>query len=296
VALERGYFADANIDLELEALDVPAIAPSLTTGQIDVGHGPSAPGLFNALARGLPLRAILDASHLAPGGRSHMILARQDLYDSGQLRGVEQLRGRRVALNTVASGLAIDLDLALRRVGLFLDDVDQVQVPFVEQGVALANGSVDAAVTLEPFAGRIVERGVARPLRYLNEDYPDHEVAFAMIGPRLLERPDVVRAFSVAYLRGVRDYERARRFGENVDQVAAALARHTRQEPAQVAAIFRAGGMTGINPDGRINVESVQFDIQWYLERGFVERDLGAATFVDPQFADYAAGALGPFR
>jgi ABC-type nitrate/sulfonate/bicarbonate transport system substrate-binding protein len=296
VGLERGYFAEANLDVDVENVDVAAIAPNLTTGQIDLGHGPSAPGLFNALARGLPIRAILDASHLAPNGRSHMILARQDLYDGGQVRGVDALRGRRVALNTVASGNAIDLDRSLRLVGMTLDDVEQVQIGFVDQAVALANGSVDAAVTLEPFAGRIVERGVGQPIRYLNQDYPDHQVSFPMIGPRLIERPDVTRAFAVAYLRAARDYERARQFGENVEPVAAALARYTRQDPAQVAATFRDGGMTGIQPDGRIDLTSVQYDIEWYRDHGFVDSALNAASFVDPQYADFALGVLGPFR
>lgn len=296
VGLERGYFDEANIDVDVENVDVASITPNVATGQLDVGHGPSSPGLFNALSRGLPIRAILDGSHLVPNGRSHAIVARQDLYDIGQLRGVEGLRGRRVALNSISGANTIELDLALRHVGLTLDDVDVVQIGFVDQAVALANGSIDAAGTLEPFIGRLVERGVAQPIRYVNQDYPDHQVSFPMIGPRLIERPDVTRAFAVAYLRAARDYERARQYGENVEQVAAALAKYTGQDAAQVAAAFRDGGMTGIDPDGHVNVESLQFDIQWYRDHGLAERDLSAASFVDPQYADYAVSVLGPFR
>jgi NitT/TauT family transport system substrate-binding protein len=274
----------------------PAIAPNLVTGQLDLGHNAASPGTFNAVARGLPIKAILDASHYAPGGRSHVIMARQDLYDSGQLRSVEQLRGRRVAMGSVPGGLGIDLDLALRRVGLSLDDVDQIQIPFVEQPPALANGSVDAAVTLEPFATRIVERSLAQTIRYLNDDYPNHQVSFPMISTKLIERPEVVRAFAVAYLRAARDYERARQFGEGVDEVAAALSRHNQQPAALIASVFRNGGMTAMNPDGRLSLESIQFDVQWYRERGFVEREVSVAEFVDTQYADYAVSVLGPFR
>jgi NitT/TauT family transport system substrate-binding protein len=296
VGLEQGYFAEANIDVDLENVDVASITPNVATGQLDVGHGPSSPGLFNALSRGLPIRAILDGSHLVPNGRSHAIVARQELYDSGQVRGMEGLRGRRVALNSLSGANTIELDLALRRVGLTLDDVETVQIPFVDQAVALSNGSVDAALTLEPFISRIVERGVAQPIRYVNQDYPDHQVSFPMIGPRLIERPDITRAFAVAYLRAARDYERARQYGENVEQIAAALAKYTRQEPAQVAAAFRDGGMTGIDPNGRVNVESLQFDVEWYRDHGLAARELTAAGFVDPQYADYAVSVLGPFR
>jgi hypothetical protein len=36
--------------------------------------------------------------------------------------------------------------------------------------------------------------------------------------------------------------------------------------------------------------------VQWYRDRGHVARDLSVADFVDHQYADYAAGVLGPFR
>jgi NitT/TauT family transport system substrate-binding protein len=86
IALERGYFADLNLDLDVEEVTSSAqIAPSLTTGQIDVGHSAASPAVFNALLRGLPIKAILDISHYSPTGKSHLIVVRQDLYDSGEL-------------------------------------------------------------------------------------------------------------------------------------------------------------------------------------------------------------------
>src|SRR5829696_2277799 len=62
VGLERGYFTELNLDIEIENLNnTAAIAPNLATGQLDLGHMASAPGFFNAVARGLPIKAILDA-------------------------------------------------------------------------------------------------------------------------------------------------------------------------------------------------------------------------------------------
>jgi len=297
VGLERGYFDEMSLDIEIEHLtNSAAITPNLVTGQLDLGHNSAAPGTFNAVARGLPIRAILDTSHYAPGGRSHVIMARQDLFESGQLQGVEQLRGRRVALGSVPGGLSIDLDLALRRVGMTVEDVESVQIPFVEQVAALANSSVDAAVTLEPFAMRVAERGAGQTIQYLNDVYPNHQVAFVMISNKLIERPELARAFASAYLRGARDYERARQFGQNVEEIAGFLSKYNQQPAQLVGSVFRNGGMTAIDPDGRINVESVQHDINWYRDRKYVDGDVSASAFVDSQYADYAVAALGPFR
>ena len=295
VALERGYFDELNVEIDLQDLAAAAnITALLATGDVDVGGTAPSPGIYNALARGVPIKAILDQSHFTPGGKSHVLVVRQALYDAGQLRTPEQLRGRRVALQTVQGGLGINLDRSLRRVGMTIDDADPVQLPLPEHPAALANGSVDAAVTFEPIASRSTETNIAAVIRNLSDDYPGHQVAFVMISTKLLERPEVARAFAVAWVRGARDYERARTTGDGLDAVAAALGKYNRQEPALVATLMRENRVTGADPDGRVNVESMQYDLTWYRERGYVERDLNLADFVDMQFADYAVRILGP--
>jgi hypothetical protein len=103
-----------------------------------------------------------------------------------------------------------------------------------------------------------------------------------------------VRAFAVAYLRAVRDYERARTSGENVDAVAAAIAKYSRLDPALVAALLRGDRMTATSADGRVLTESIAYDLQWYRERGYVTQGLDVADLVDEQYAAYAASLLGP--
>ena len=297
VALERGYFDELNVEIDLQDLAAAAnITALLATGDVDVGGTAPSPGIYNALARGVPIKAILDQSHFTPGGKSHLLIARQELYDLGHLRTLEQLRGRRVALQTVQGGLGINLDRSLRRVGMTIDDVDPVQLPLPEHPAALANGSVDAAVTFEPLASRSTETRIAAVIRNLADDYPGHQVAFVMISTKLLERPEVARAFAVGWVRGARDYERARTAGDGLDAVAAALAKYNRQEPTLVATLMRENRVTGADPNGRVNVESMQYDLAWYRERGYVEREISLPDFVDMQFADYAARLLGPHR
>lgn len=297
VGVERGYFEAVNVEIQLEdRLSSAETVALLGTGEVDVANTSVAPGIFNALGRGLPLRIVMDQTRFAPGGSSHVILARQELYDSGQLRAVEQLRGRRVGLTTTGSGLSIDLDRALQGVGLSINDVDQVQIPFQDQPLALANGSIDASVTFYPLASHATDRHVATPLRSLNEDYPEHQIAVTMIGTRLRERPEVARAFAVGFLRAARDYERARQLDQEVEPVAAAIAKYSRLEPAAVAAYLRGGQMTAVDPNGRVNVDSIRFDQRWYRERGFLDTDVTITDFIDFQYADFAVDTLGPFR
>ncbi len=65
---------------------------------------------------------------------------------------------------------------------------------------------------------------------------------------------------------------------------------------ALLVRLFREGAVTPWDPDGRIDVESVQYDLQWYRERGIIDRELSVAELVDPQYAEYAVSLLGPSR
>src|SRR4051794_26073436 len=152
IATDRGYFQQQGLAPTLERFDTGAqmVAP-LAAGQLDAGAGTPAASLFNAIGRDLPLRIVADNARVAPG-RSHIVLvARPDLLTGGTLRDYADLRGLRVAVNARGTGTEIQLDRALARGGLTLNDVSLQEVPFPDMLPALANRSLDAGITLEPF-------------------------------------------------------------------------------------------------------------------------------------------------
>jgi NitT/TauT family transport system substrate-binding protein len=59
IADERGYFRDVGLEIGFETFQSGAamIAP-LSAGQLDVAGGALSAGLYNAIARGVPLRAV----------------------------------------------------------------------------------------------------------------------------------------------------------------------------------------------------------------------------------------------
>ena len=42
-----------------------------------------------------------------------------------------------------------------------------------------------------------------------------------------------------------------------------------------------------------LNVQSLQDDMQWFLDRGYIQQTVDMATLVDHQFVDWALGFLG---
>src|SRR4051794_2413982 len=60
IADERGYFREEGLELEDVPSDTSAqMLPSLAAGQIEIGAGGIAAGLFNAIAQGIPVRIVL---------------------------------------------------------------------------------------------------------------------------------------------------------------------------------------------------------------------------------------------
>jgi NitT/TauT family transport system substrate-binding protein len=53
---------------------------------------------------------------------------------------------------------------------------------------------------------------------------------------------------------------------------------------------------TGMDPDGRVNIESLQRDLDFYVSQGLVKGKVSVASIVDHSFVEAAAKALGPFR
>src|SRR5262249_47028371 len=67
VALERGYFRDEGIALDLIPFDAGAKAiPSLGTGELDAGIGSIGPALYNAVERGINIRIVAPVTRPGP--------------------------------------------------------------------------------------------------------------------------------------------------------------------------------------------------------------------------------------
>src|SRR5581483_6298467 len=147
VALEKGYFREQGIDLQLETTAGAAdVVPFLATGDLDLALGATTVGLFNAFERGADIRIIAPAGIMTLEDSPLPLVVRKELVDSGEVRGPVDLRGRKVAMNTRGASPEYILSKVMEGVGLTVNDLDLVTVPFPDMPAALSNGSIDAAV------------------------------------------------------------------------------------------------------------------------------------------------------
>jgi NitT/TauT family transport system substrate-binding protein len=296
IGIARGYFDELGIDIERTSIPSgPDAIQFLATGQLDVLGGGPGVGLYNAFLQGIRLRVVADkGSALNDRFGLNPLLVQKDLYDSGQVRGYSQFRGRRIALSGLAGTNRVDLAKMLERGGLGEADVEIVSMSFPDMIPALGNGSVDLALTNEPSATAGVERGAAVRLGTIADVYPNHQAAMLMFSePLATERNDVGRRYMVAYVRGLRDYNDAFRAGKDKGAVIEILGAATGvTDPA----IYDRITLPGLNPDGYVFRESLAEDQEWYLRLGLQRELVSVDALVDNQFVDYALQQLGRYQ
>jgi NitT/TauT family transport system substrate-binding protein len=293
IALDKGYFQAEGLEVKLVkfANTADMVAP-LSSGQLDVASGAPTLGFFNGALRGLPLKLVADKGRNSLGHGFNAIVVRKDLIDSGRVKSVADLKGLKIATPSRHSPMEIQLDIALKKAGLKLDDVVLEQLNFPNMTAAFASKIMDAGLMIEPFVVTAVRRGVA--VRFLGADEieRDFQMAGVIYGPEFTgKKPDAARRWLAAYVRGVRDYLAAIKTEAGRQELAALLAKYTNsfRDPASMESVV----FPGFDPDGYLNLKTVKDSIDWYSERGLLKSKPPLADLVDYTYLDYALERLG---
>ncbi|HEX8968003.1 MAG TPA: ABC transporter substrate-binding protein, partial [Chloroflexota bacterium] len=129
VGLERGYFKQQGLEIDTKIVaNSNDTLPLVATGKMDVANNAVTAFMVNAVNEGVNMKWVAgQASYTSKHGTLGLVV-RKDLYDSGQVRGLKDLKGRKVAVPIVAGGGAIVLDKGLAQVGLSKNDVDLTEL------------------------------------------------------------------------------------------------------------------------------------------------------------------------
>lgn len=280
VAAERGYFREEGVEVQFERFgNQTDMVAALSQGQVDAAGVGGTVAMFNAVARGVPLKIVLDKGTFRPGFGFTALTARKDLYESGRLRRLEDLRGLTVAMLPPprGTGNAAALWAGLQRVGLTFDDFTVAALTFPDMIPAFANGAIDAALMAEPFLSRAIGQGSAVRLIGQDEMYPNYTVsAVCFTGALYADRP-TARAFARAYVRGIRDYLTAvARPGDDPERqrMEQLMAGYTGIDAATVRVMVPAS----FSPNGLPNRESILFTYQFFRDQGLIPESLSDAA------------------
>jgi ABC-type nitrate/sulfonate/bicarbonate transport system substrate-binding protein len=295
IALERGYFQEQGLDVDLVEFQSGSEQPAaLATGQLDVGGGALSAGLYNAMARGLPVKIVADRTRTVAGYGSNVLAVRKDLIDSGQVRDISDLKGRPIGQPGTGSLGEVFLDLAMKKAGLAYTDVERVEMGYPDMVAAMGSGRLDAGIIIEPFVALGARRGILARWKGFDDIVPEYETAVEISGSSLADDLPRAQRFMVAYLKGARDYVNAVVQGVDKPSIVAILTKNT---SVKDATLYDDMVLGYLNPDGYVGVDLVAQDIQWYREHGYLQEPtpLEARAIVDNRAVDAALGVLGPY-
>ena len=300
VADKRGYFREAGIDLQFVLFDSAArmVAP-VAGGDLQAVAGAPSAAFFNAVARGIDIRMVADKVSTPPSRTSQTLIVRKDLVESGRFKTMADLKGMKVANGAPGTAASNTLTKMLERGGLTLADIEQVFLPFPQHVIALANKAVDAALPAEPATTEAIKRDLA--VKILGDDvaYPNHEIAVIFLtGKFMTEKPDAAKRFLKAFLRGVRDHNDAlgpdgRFVGAKGEEIIKILNEYT---PIKDPQFYRDFALAACDPDGSVNVASVETDLAAFRQQKLIEGDVDMKKVVDLSILKAALAELGPYK
>jgi len=295
VALKRGYFAEAGLEVTLVPFDTAdRIIPALATDQVDVAGAGIGAGLFNAIARGIPVKIVAGQVVDEPGYYGAGLLIRKDLFDTGRVRDYADLRGLRFGLPSLSSSLGANFARLLALGHLTAGDIEVTELPPPELAAAMTNGAVDAALIQEPFSTRLVQTGAGVRWKSVGDINPHHQATVLLYAPGFPQRdPDAATRFLVAYLRGIRDYLAAMIDGGDPIPIREILAEYTAVKDLDLYATLAPNVYS---PTGHPNPASLEADQELWVARGQIAQRADLAVAIDTQYLEGALRLLGESR
>lgn len=300
-ALEKGFFEEQGIDVELRQFDSGArmVAP-LGSGQLDVGSGGISAGLFNAIADGVGLRIVADKARVVPPGFVSL-LVRKELVESGAYGDFSDLEGRAVAVPAKGVAPSVQLQAFLEAGGLGLSDIRLEEIGFASQIPALTNGSIDAAISIEPSTTKAVRSGAAVRVARTLDVLDGLQTSGILYSDAFAQQRELATRYMTAYLKGVRFYNDAlvegKLSGSKGDEVARILLDHTQIEDS---GFYKEIALHGVDPNGESKLEAVRDMLQFFQQRGQLDADVAVDAVMerafDPSFREAAVEKLGPYE
>jgi NitT/TauT family transport system substrate-binding protein len=292
IAIEKGYFAAEKLEVSLERFNSAAQATApLSTNQVQVVGGGVSAALYNAFARNWPVRIAMARTRDWPGYSSDTLVLRNDLKST--VTSARQLKGKVIGINTPASVLHFMLGRLMESEGLTINDLSTINMAWPNMAPGLETKALDGGMVVEPFATQFSAKNISFPFRRAADFMKDPplEVSVMLYSKGWMDKsPDQVKAFTLAYLKGARDYFDAMKGGPKRAEVVDICIKYTSLKDK---AMYDKMQWSYMDPNGEISFDGLRDQQDWYAKNGFVATKANVEAMVDRTFLDYALEKLG---
>ncbi|SEP07532.1 NMT1-like family protein [Salinihabitans flavidus] len=264
VAQEMGMFERYGVDVSLAPKTGTAETIQLVaSGNSEGGAATWGAGLFNSINMGATVTIVATMARMPESGRSPSpFMVSQQAWEDG-IRSVEDLRGQRVGIPGPGGFGIYSVALALETGGLTVNDVEAVYLPPPATAAAFLNGSIQAGWSIEPFATRLEEEGLAQ--RLVEDHAYGVELGFIAFNTEFVEaNEDAIVGLLAGYIEASRLLDGG---GWDDPEVQGIIGEYTGMEPDLLNNI----AYTVRPADGTINLDSVRAQEAFFHSMGALE-------------------------
>ncbi|MBK3496302.1 ABC transporter substrate-binding protein [Viridibacillus sp. YIM B01967] len=293
IAKEKGYFKDYNIEVEFaQFANSDDMLPALAAGEVDIAGGISTASFFNAIAQGIDVKIVADKGHNVPGKSYFTFVISNHMKD--KIKEYKDFKGKKVAVSGENSIDGFIYKSMLKHAGLKDDEVEFVLMPdFGSMLGALENGSIDAALSIEPLITKGIEAGILSRFGDATDFAPDSQIALVLASPKFMkDEQDVSLRFMLAYLKGVRDYNDAFIDGKGKDEIINIMTKHTALKDA---ALWEKVFVTGLDPNGKMRIDDIHAQYDMYKANGATQGEFDFDKAIDTSITEKAVKILGEY-
>jgi NitT/TauT family transport system substrate-binding protein len=290
IALDRGYYRDEGLDVQLTATDVPTILQGLATSQFAFAAMNPDPGLFNAMDRGVDVKLLAALTRNKPGDKVAAFSVRKDIVDSGRYKTPQDLKGATIAIGSNQAQFYVDRFLTQN--GLALSDIKLVNILGPDIPSAFASKSIDAAWNAEPSSSVAESKGLSKIVAVTGDVFPGAVgVALAVSPGFLSSQPEAAQRFVDATLRGHVDYYHAF-MAKDAEKgpIVQILTAHT---PIKDPALYDTIGLASVELNPHMDTTSWEVLQEYWVKIGLEQNKVELSGHVDNSYADRAVQRLG---
>lgn len=289
VAVERNYFADAGLDVELRFFQAAQpMAVAIASGDVDYAVTAVSGGLISLAQKGA-IKVIGGALSEEPGIDGQKILASDAAFKAG-LTSPAALGGKKFGISTAGSSFHYMGSKVAQAEG-----IEMSFTPLQKVGAiigALKSGQIDAWSIVPHIAKPLAGSGAVHIIGNVSDYLPNYQVTTVFTSAKnAADERGQTADFLGAFSKGVSDYNSAmidRAGGDaGVDAMVDLIHKYvyTDRERAKAAPSIINGTMR-INEGARMNVASIRDQLEWFQSEGLVDGDITLETFVDTSYVE----------
>jgi len=292
IAKDRGYFSEHGLDVTINSVKFTdsQIVPNLASGRLLAAGINIKAEIYNTITQDIPVKIVADKGRLSKGRGYFALLVRKDHIGSGRFKSLNDLKGMKLAVTEKGVTQEIIIQRLLEQGALGLSDVRLVNLSYADMNTALANKSIDATIQVEPYVAAAVKKGIAERVAGADDAYPDQQSGVLMLSPEFIRKyPQQAQAFVTAYLKGLRDYNRAVAGGASNASLTAILEKYTDVKEKKFYSKMKA---VGFDNDGMVNIDSLRDDAQWFFNQSYIRGLPNFDKLIDLRYIEKAKKTL----